>query len=79
MYSGINIAASFNVAAYVLFMYDYALTFGREVDLFWCQPRRTWAFALFIANRYIGLFGRIPAFLENFLPHSGGSRSARWG
>ncbi|KAI6118639.1 hypothetical protein EDD17DRAFT_1673976 [Pisolithus thermaeus] len=56
-------------------MYDYALTFGREVDLFWCQPRRTWAFALFIANRYIGLFGRIPAFMVNFLADSGGSNS----
>ncbi|KAI6142727.1 hypothetical protein BKA82DRAFT_1000198 [Pisolithus tinctorius] len=75
MYPGINVAACFNVAAYVLFLYDYTLTFGREVDLFWCQPRRTWAFALFIANRYIGLLGRVPAFLENFLPHSGGSNS----
>lgn len=77
MYSGINVAASFNLAAYVLYMYDYALTFGREVDLFWCQPRRTWAFALFIANRYVALFGRIPAFMVNFLVDSGGSNSPR--
>lgn len=56
-------------------MYDCVLTFAREVDLFWNQPRRTWAFALFIANRYIALFGRIPAFLENFLPDSGGADS----
>ena len=58
-----------------MFMYDCVLTFAREIDLFWNQPRRTWAFALFIANRYIALFGRIPAFLDNFLPDSGGADS----
>ncbi|KAI6006817.1 hypothetical protein EDD15DRAFT_2357858 [Pisolithus albus] len=78
MYSGTNIAASFNLAAYVLYMYDYALTLGREVDLFWRQPRRTWAFALFVANRYVALFGRIPAFMVNFVVDSGGSNSPTW-
>ena len=85
-----DVAAAFNVAAYsklpspdrpeliyfpALFMYDYVLTLTREVDFFWNQPRRTCAFALFIANRYIALFGRVPAFLENFLFVSGGPDS----
>ncbi|KIM64903.1 hypothetical protein SCLCIDRAFT_1213015 [Scleroderma citrinum Foug A] len=72
-----DIAVAFNLIAYTVFMYDCVLTFAREVDLFWNQPRRTWAFALFIANRYIALLGRIPAFLENFLPDSGGADSPR--
>ncbi|KAL4073422.1 hypothetical protein J3A83DRAFT_4228433 [Scleroderma citrinum] len=72
MAAGIDIAATFNVVAYTIFLYDYVLTFTREVDRFWNQPRRTWAFALFIANRYIALLGRVPALLDNFLPHSGG-------
>ncbi|KAI5993427.1 hypothetical protein EDD15DRAFT_892657 [Pisolithus albus] len=55
----------------VLFIYDYALTFAKEVDLFWLQPRQTWAFAFFIANRYIGLFGRIPVLLAFLSPNSG--------
>ncbi|KAI6120830.1 hypothetical protein EDD16DRAFT_1475576, partial [Pisolithus croceorrhizus] len=55
-----------------LFIYDYALTFSKEIDLFWFQPRRTWAFAFFIANRYIGLFSRIPTFFLFFLPMAGG-------
>ncbi|KAI6101661.1 hypothetical protein EV401DRAFT_1894070 [Pisolithus croceorrhizus] len=56
----------------VLFIYDYALTFSKEIDLFWFQPRRTWAFVFFIANRYIGLFGRIPEFVVLFSPMAGG-------
>ncbi|KAG6330818.1 hypothetical protein ID866_8271 [Astraeus odoratus] len=49
-------------------MYDYALTFPAEVDLFWSRPRRNWAFALFIINRYVSLLSRAPVFLQNFLP-----------
>ncbi|KAI6166393.1 hypothetical protein EDD17DRAFT_1505298 [Pisolithus thermaeus] len=60
----------------VLFIYDYALTFSKEIDLFWFQPRRTWAFVFFIANRYIGLFGRIPEFVVLFSPMAGGQVSA---
>ncbi|KAI6098497.1 hypothetical protein F5141DRAFT_428329 [Pisolithus sp. B1] len=62
----------------VLFVYDYALTFAKEIDLFWLQPRRTWVFAFFIANRYIGLLGRIPVFFVFFPPNNGGSSSPWW-
>ncbi|KAI6101659.1 hypothetical protein EV401DRAFT_790256 [Pisolithus croceorrhizus] len=69
---GINVDAGFGLMSCVLFIYDYALTFSKEIDLFWFQPRRTWAFAFFIANRYISLFSRIPTFLLFFLPMAGG-------
>ncbi|KAI6142719.1 hypothetical protein BKA82DRAFT_535491 [Pisolithus tinctorius] len=55
-----------------LFIYDYALTFSKEIDLFWRQGRQTWAFAFFIANRYIGVLGRIPEFFWIFFPNSSG-------
>ncbi|KIK17910.1 hypothetical protein PISMIDRAFT_684673 [Pisolithus microcarpus 441] len=68
---GISPAASLAVVSCVLFIYDFALTFAKEVDLFWLQPRRTWVFVFFIANRYIGLLGRIPEFLGIFFGTSG--------
>lgn len=55
---GINPSVSLAVVSCVLFVHDYALTLAKEIDLFWLQPRQTWAFAFFVANRYIGLFGR---------------------
>ncbi|KAI5993431.1 hypothetical protein EDD15DRAFT_893116 [Pisolithus albus] len=64
---GISPSASFVVASSVLFVYDYTLTIAEEIDLFWLQPRQTWAFAFFIANRYIGLFSRIPEFFGIFV------------
>ncbi|KAI5993428.1 hypothetical protein EDD15DRAFT_892996 [Pisolithus albus] len=55
---GINPSVSLAVVSCVLFVHDYALTLAKEIDLFWLQPRQTWAFAFFVANRYIGHFGR---------------------
>ncbi|KAL4068454.1 hypothetical protein V8B97DRAFT_1918578 [Scleroderma yunnanense] len=48
-------------------MYDYLLTFGKEIDRFWKKPRPNWAFSFFIINRYLTLLGRIPAFMVNFV------------
>lgn len=63
-----NVATAFNIVAYTLFLYDYVLTFADEVELFWSRPRRSWAFLLFFANRYITLLGRVPpSFTANFL------------
>ena len=44
----------------VLMLYDYGLTFAREIELFWQRPRRSWPFVLFVANRYITILGQIP-------------------
>ncbi|KAI6041959.1 hypothetical protein EDC04DRAFT_2664041 [Pisolithus marmoratus] len=53
-------------------MYDYALTFEKEIDLFWLQPHQTWPFAFFIANRYIGLLSRILVIFAKFFSNSSG-------
>jgi len=35
-------------------LYDYILTFSRELDYIWCRPW-TWVSTLFVVVRYIGL------------------------
>lgn len=69
---GFDTFTSLVVASHVLFMYDYALTFSKEIELFWFQDRWNWAFIFFIANRYIGLLGRIPEFFWLFFPNNSG-------
>ncbi|KAF8841093.1 hypothetical protein BDN67DRAFT_967571 [Paxillus ammoniavirescens] len=51
-----------------ILVYDYVLTFEREVRLFWQRPwpRLSWAFALFIANRYITLMVHVADVVETF-------------
>jgi len=58
-----------------IFIYDYMLTFGEEIDCFWTDLRLSWTLVFFIANRYLTLFGRIPAFMANFLQVNGGPYS----
>ncbi|KAI5994909.1 hypothetical protein F5J12DRAFT_785707 [Pisolithus orientalis] len=55
-----------------LFIYDYALTFSKEIDLFWRKDRQAWSFVLFITNRYIGLLGRILELFRVFSLNSSG-------
>ncbi|KAI6142721.1 hypothetical protein BKA82DRAFT_4190067, partial [Pisolithus tinctorius] len=68
---GINTSASLIVASCALFIYDYALTFSKEIDLFWRKDRRAWYFVLFITNRYVGLLGRILELFRVFSPNNG--------
>ncbi|KIM64894.1 hypothetical protein SCLCIDRAFT_96374, partial [Scleroderma citrinum Foug A] len=49
-----------------LLLYDYTLTFAREIELFWRRPKRSWIFALFVANRYISILGRVPTGAYSF-------------
>ncbi|KAI6006760.1 hypothetical protein EDC04DRAFT_3095582 [Pisolithus marmoratus] len=72
----LNLTATLNVVAYALFIYDYVLTFADEMERFWSRPRRSWAFLLFMAIRYITLLSRVPAFGVNFLPSSFGPYSS---
>ena len=44
--------------------YDYALTFSREVELFW-KGRLTGAAVLFFFNRYLSLVVDVYGLLEN--------------
>ena len=43
-----------NYFSVALYIYDYAITFSREVDLFWGR-RFTGASLLFLLNRYLNL------------------------
>ena len=49
-----------------LVLYDYTLTIGQEIELFWKRSWRSWTFFLFIANRYITVFGRVPLLVYSF-------------
>ena len=42
----------------VFLLYDFTITFGREVDLFWTR-RFTGATVLFLANKYLTLSNHI--------------------
>ncbi|KAI6011343.1 hypothetical protein EDC04DRAFT_2609930 [Pisolithus marmoratus] len=55
-----DIKVSLSVVQFSLLYYDYALTFSREVELFWKRPRQSWPFVLFIAHRYLTILGRVP-------------------
>ncbi|RDX51242.1 hypothetical protein OH76DRAFT_319312 [Lentinus brumalis] len=50
---------SCSIAAAVLLIYDYLITFDREVELFWANPKKTAAPLLFYATRYLGLLSVI--------------------
>ncbi|KAI6158557.1 hypothetical protein EDD17DRAFT_1002047 [Pisolithus thermaeus] len=56
-----DIVVSLSVAQFSLLYYDYTLTLSREVELFWKRPRRSWPFAIFIANRYLTVLGHVPS------------------
>ncbi|KIO05189.1 hypothetical protein M404DRAFT_535244 [Pisolithus tinctorius Marx 270] len=75
---GINTSASLIVASCALFIYDYALTFSKEIDLFWRKDRRAWSFVLFITNRYVGLLGRILELFRVFPPNNNGLDDSWW-
>ncbi|KIM64891.1 hypothetical protein SCLCIDRAFT_1212996 [Scleroderma citrinum Foug A] len=49
-----------------LLLYDYTLTFAREIELFWKRPIKSWTFALFVANRYISVLGHVPTEVYSF-------------
>lgn len=49
--------------------YDYSLTISREIEHFWKGARLSFASALFVLNRYLGLLGPIPIFFEYFGHH----------
>ncbi|KIM57187.1 hypothetical protein SCLCIDRAFT_184498 [Scleroderma citrinum Foug A] len=68
MSSQLDIDRLFTAVVFTLVLYDYTLTIGQEIELFWKRSRRSWTFFLFIANRYITLFGRVPLLVYSFWP-----------
>lgn len=54
-----------------LLYYDYALTFDRERRLFWSQrSSKQWGSVLFFLNRYCGVIGNAPVFIQKFAQHN---------
>lgn len=62
----LDITKSFDVVKFTILFYDYMLTFDREIELFWRRPRLSWPFLLFVAIRYITVFGYMPLFVYSF-------------
>ena len=50
-----------------ILFYDYGLTLGEEINLFWKQSKRSWPFVLFTFNRYIALLNHILILAYTFL------------
>ena len=52
-----------------LLYYDYGLTVNRERRLFWSrQGLKQWGSLLFFLNRYCGVIGHAPVFIQTFAP-----------
>ena len=49
--------------------FDYALTFGMEVERFWKREFSTASFGFFL-NRYLAVFAHIPIIYEFFGPQT---------
>ena len=49
-----------------LLLYDYTLTIVQEIELFWRRPKKSWMFALFVANRYISILGHAQSGVYEF-------------
>ncbi|KAF9220808.1 hypothetical protein BS17DRAFT_303322 [Gyrodon lividus] len=72
----LNINAVAAIVSLAILLYDYVLTLEREVCLFWGRPRLSWAFGLFIVNRYITLLVHVPHVVETFWTAKPDSHSA---
>ncbi|KIM63494.1 hypothetical protein SCLCIDRAFT_1214135 [Scleroderma citrinum Foug A] len=59
MTSQIDTGVCLSMVQFSILFYDYALTLGEEIDLFWKQSRRSWPFVLFTVNRYVTLLNHI--------------------
>ncbi|RPD76978.1 hypothetical protein L226DRAFT_559154 [Lentinus tigrinus ALCF2SS1-7] len=62
------VVRSLSAIAFALLYYDYALTFGAEVERFWRfrKGRPSWGTIGFFLNRYLSILGHIPVILEFF-------------
>ncbi|KAK7683053.1 hypothetical protein QCA50_013725 [Cerrena zonata] len=48
--------------------YDFALTLGSEVRLYWRKEKWSWTRSFFFLNRYTALAAHVPIAFEFFLP-----------
>ncbi|KAG6331127.1 hypothetical protein ID866_7964, partial [Astraeus odoratus] len=63
-----NFGLQFGNSHAAIIVYDYLLTFGREVDLYWGRPWYSWAFFLFVATRYLNVVGNVPSYIFPLFP-----------
>ncbi|KIM55506.1 hypothetical protein SCLCIDRAFT_1221071 [Scleroderma citrinum Foug A] len=68
----LDIGVCLGIVQLAIAYYDYFLTLEGEIELFWKKSRRSWPFALFVANRYVLVLGRLPTIAALFwkLPES---------
>ncbi|KAG5728803.1 hypothetical protein E4T56_gene6226, partial [Termitomyces sp. T112] len=55
-----------DLVSFTLLYYDYALTLPAEIDRFWSTRSLSWTSTFFYLNRYLSLFGHIPAIVRDF-------------
>ncbi|KAI0780786.1 hypothetical protein BD413DRAFT_11766 [Trametes elegans] len=67
---GVRLDTSLAMAGFTILYYDYAITVLSEIQFCWTQPKLKPSFMLFVINRYLGLIGPIPLFLEYFLQNA---------
>ncbi|KAG6331010.1 hypothetical protein ID866_8078 [Astraeus odoratus] len=76
MPSQLDLPSVTDFVAFSILYYDFLLTFGKEVEFFWTKPRKSWAFALFMTNRYVTILSHIHPYLEIFWPLNEGEDGA---
>ncbi|KAG6873264.1 hypothetical protein C0995_001038 [Termitomyces sp. Mi166 len=59
-------AAYILVTLAALLYYDYALTLPYEIDRFWSTRSLSWTSTFFYLNRYLSVFGHVPAIVRDF-------------
>ncbi|KAI0748267.1 hypothetical protein C8Q80DRAFT_1270695 [Daedaleopsis nitida] len=55
------------LVAFAVLFYDYALTFGSEIEFFWKSANPSLVSVLFVIVRYYGLLGSLPLIVEYFV------------
>ncbi|KAG6917416.1 hypothetical protein DXG01_002685 [Tephrocybe rancida] len=62
-----------NLASFTILYYDYALTLPAEIDRFWSTRTISWVSGFYYLNRYLTLFGHIPAMVHYYSTFEGPS------
>lgn len=61
------VTANSSVPLAILY-YDYALMVSTEIERFWKTFTLNWVSFLYVANRFLSLFGHIPVLVIYFYP-----------
>ncbi|KAJ3785816.1 hypothetical protein GGU10DRAFT_434288 [Lentinula aff. detonsa] len=61
-----DLTTSVSIISFTLLYYDYFLTLGEEVNLFWSYRSLTWVTIMFYVTRYFSILGSIPVMFGHF-------------